>query len=154
MLRSEPDPHHNFLLLRVYTYGLQHRQLLLKNCHGPCQHFESVEDYKLKIDQIKNILKGHLKKVKEFLLSQMNGFAENMEFEKAHQCKIKLNAFEDYQGKSTVVSTSIKDVDVFSIAYDDQEAYIHFLKVIDLARALNNKKKLIASFHCRSLHYF
>ena len=57
--------------------------------------------------------------------------AENMEFEKAHQCKIKLNAFEDYQGKSTVVSTSIKDVDVFSIAYDDQEAYIHFLKVID-----------------------
>jgi len=103
----------------------------IKNCHGPCQHFESVEDYKLKIDQIKNILKGHLKKVKEFLLSQMNGFAENMEFEKAHQCKIKLNAFEDYQGKSTVVSTSIKDVDVFSIAYDDQEAYIHFLKVID-----------------------
>lgn len=103
----------------------------IKNCLGPCQHFESVEDYKLKIDQIKNILKGHLKKVKEFLLSQMNGFAENMEFEKAHQCKIKLNAFEDYQGKSTVVSTSIKDVDVFSIAYDDQEAYIHFLKVID-----------------------
>ena len=103
----------------------------IKNCHGPCQHFESVEDYKLKIDQIKNILKGHLKKVKEFLLSQMNGFAENMEFEKAHQCKIKLNAFEDYQGKSTVVSTSIKDVDVFSIAYDDQEAYIHVLKVID-----------------------
>lgn len=103
----------------------------IKNCNGPCQHFESVEDYKLKIDQIKNILKGHLKKVKEFLLGQMNEFAENMEFEKAHQCKIKLSAFEDYQGKSTVVSTSIKDVDVFSIAYDDQEAFIHFIKVID-----------------------
>lgn len=103
----------------------------IKNCNGPCQHFESVEEYKLKIDQIKNILKGHLKKVKEFLLKQMNVFAENMEFEKAQQCKIKLSAFEDYQGKSTVVSTSIKDVDVFSIAYDEQEAYIHFLKVID-----------------------
>ncbi len=103
----------------------------IKNCNGPCQQFESVEEYKLKIDQIRNILKGHLKKVKEFLIKQMKDYADQMEFEKAQICKNKLNVFEDYQGKSTVVSTSIKDVDIFSIATDESEAYIHFMKVID-----------------------
>ncbi|HEX5626202.1 MAG TPA: excinuclease ABC subunit UvrC [Saprospiraceae bacterium] len=103
----------------------------IKNCNGPCQHFESAEAYKAKIDQIRNMLKGHLKKVREYLVQQMNFHAERMEFEAAHQCKVNLSAFEDYQGKSTVVSTSIKDVDVFSISTDEQDAYIHLLKVID-----------------------
>lgn len=103
----------------------------IKNCNGPCQHFESAEEYKLKIDQIKNMLKGHLRKVREFLVEQMNTHAKNLEFEKAQQCKINLTAFEDYQGKSTVVSTSIKDIDVFSLAMDEEDAYIHFMKVID-----------------------
>ena len=103
----------------------------IKNCNGPCQHFETVEEYKVKIEQIKNMLRGHLRKVREFLVEQMNYYAEHMEFEKAQQCKINLSAFEDYQGKSTVVSTSIKDIDVFSIANDDEDAYIHFMKVID-----------------------
>ncbi len=103
----------------------------IKNCNGPCQHYETAEEYKNKIEQIKNMLKGHLRKVREYLVEQMNYHAEHMEFEKAQQCKMNLSAFEDYQGKSTVVSTSIKDVDVFSIAIDEEDAYIHFLKVID-----------------------
>ncbi len=103
----------------------------IKNCQGPCQHFETVDEYKDKIDQIKNILKGHLRVVKDYLVKQMDNYSENMEFEKAQQCKIKLNAFEDYQSKSTVVSISIKDTDVFSIAMDEDDAYIHFMKVID-----------------------
>ncbi|MBK9720726.1 MAG: excinuclease ABC subunit UvrC [Saprospiraceae bacterium] len=118
----------------------------IKNCNGPCQHFESVDAYKNKLEQIKNMLKGHLKKVREFLLDQMRYHAENMEFEKAQECKIKLSAFEDYQGKSTVVSTSIKDVDVFSIAWDDNDAYIHFLKVID--GAIIHTYTLEASKNC------
>jgi excinuclease ABC subunit C len=103
----------------------------IKNCHGPCQHYETAEEYQDKIDQIKNMLKGHLRTVKDYLQNQMNQYAENMEFEKAQQCKIKLNAFDDYQSKSTVVSISIKDIDVFSIAMNEDDAYIHFMKVID-----------------------
>ncbi len=103
----------------------------IRNCNGPCQSFESEEEYNAKISQIKNILKGHLRVVREFLKQQMNAYADGMEFEKAQECKNKLHAFEDYQGKSTVVSTSIQDVDVFSIASDEEQAYIHFMKVID-----------------------
>jgi len=61
----------------------------------------------------------------------MQNHAENLEFEKAQALKEKLTAFEDYQGKSTVVSTSIRDLDVFYIATDDTTAYVNFLKVIN-----------------------
>ena len=47
---------------------------------------------------------------------EMQNHAQNLEFERAQQIKEKLSAFEDYQGKSTVVSNTIRDVDVFSIA--------------------------------------
>jgi excinuclease ABC subunit C len=59
----------------------------------------------------------------------MGDFADNLEFEKAELVRQKLNALEDYQGKSTVVSTTISDVDVFSIATDEQFAYVNFLRV-------------------------
>lgn len=103
----------------------------IKNCMGPCQKFESLDDYNTKIQQIKNILSGQLKLVKQHLKEEMQKFADLLQFEKAQECKIKLDILEDYQGKSAVVSTSIQDVDVFTIASDEQEAYIHFMKIID-----------------------
>lgn len=102
----------------------------IKNCNGPCEKLETVEEYKEKILQIKNILKGHFKPVKDFILSQMNLNAEQLQFEKANEWKNKLEVFEDYQSKSTIVSTSILDVDVFSIVSDEEKAYINYIKVI------------------------
>lgn len=61
----------------------------------------------------------------------MSSYSENLDFEKAQQWKEKLLVMEDYQSKSTVVSTSIADVDVFSIARDEEYAYINFMKVIN-----------------------
>lgn len=103
----------------------------IKNCQGPCEGLESEEAYNQKIDQIKNILRGHFGPVRRFFTEQMAIHAENLEFEKAHQLKEKLTSFEDYQGKSTVVSHTFRDVDVFSIASDDKNAYINYLKVVN-----------------------
>jgi excinuclease ABC subunit C len=60
-------------------------------------------------------------------------FAEEMEFEKAAEIKIQLDAIEKYQGRSTVVNANIRDVDVFSIATDDEGemAYVNYLKVAE-----------------------
>ncbi|MFZ4543764.1 MAG: excinuclease ABC subunit UvrC [Saprospiraceae bacterium] len=101
----------------------------IKNCLGPCQGLETVESYDEKITQIKNILKGNFGSVKQYLKKEMSDYADNLEFEKAELVRQKLNALEDYQGKSTVVSTTISDVDVFSIATDEQFAYVNFLRV-------------------------
>ncbi len=103
----------------------------IKNCNGPCAGLESEEAYNARIEQIRNILKGHFGAVKRFLKEEMQRLAENLEFEKAQELKEKLSAFEDYQGKSTVVSTTIRDLDVFSIATDDKHAWVNYLKVVN-----------------------
>lgn len=103
----------------------------IKNCQGPCEGHESEESYNEKIEQIKNILKGNFGQVKRHLAGQMDRHAEALEFEKAHALKEKLAAFEDYQGKSTVVNPSVKDVDVFTIASDEKQAYVNYVKVVN-----------------------
>lgn len=103
----------------------------IKNCVGPCVGLEEEAAYKEKIVQIKNMLKGNFRAVKDHFKNEMAKHAENLEFEKAQLIKDKLRAFEDYQGKSTVVSTTIKDIDVFAIATDEKEAFINYLKVVN-----------------------
>jgi len=103
----------------------------IKNCKGPCENLESEEEYNDKIDQVKNILRGNFKRVKDYLKGEMADFAETMQFELAQQMKDKLDALEDYQAKSTVVSATIKDVDVFTIQSDEKYAFVNYIKVIN-----------------------
>ena len=103
----------------------------IKNCQGPCEGHEDEAGYNAKIEQIKNILKGNFGAVIQHFKGLMHQYAERMEFEKAQDIKEKLTAFEDYQAKSTVVSSSIRDVDVFSIASDEKEAYVNYLRVVN-----------------------
>jgi excinuclease ABC subunit C len=102
----------------------------IKNCMGPCENLESRAQYDAKISQIKNILKGNFGPVKDYIKLQMQLHAERLEFEKAQMYKEKLDLFEDYQSKSTVVSTTISDVDVFSMVGDEEFAYVNYLKVV------------------------
>lgn len=103
----------------------------IKNCQGPCEGLEDEESYNKKIDQVKNILKGNFKQVKDYLNEEMRVCAENLQFEQAQALKEKFVVFEDYQSKSTVVSATIKDVDVFTMTKDDRMAYVNYLKVIN-----------------------
>ena len=103
----------------------------IKNCTGPCVGFEKEESYNEKVSQIRNILRGQFGAVKQHLKRDMGALAEALEFEKAQMLKEKLTAFEDYQGKSTIVSSTISDVDVFSIATDEKLAYVSYLKVVN-----------------------
>ncbi len=103
----------------------------IKNCLGGCVGKEDEASYNAKIAQIKNMLRGNFGSVKSHFKEQMQLHAENLEFEKAQDLKIKLTAFEDYQGKSTVVSAVIKDVDVFSIGTDETSAYVNYIKVVN-----------------------
>jgi excinuclease ABC subunit C len=103
----------------------------IKNCAGPCEALESQAAYNAKIDQVKNMLKGNFGLVKRYITDQMKGHADKLEYEKAQEFKEKLAAFEDYQSTSTVVSATIKDVDVFSIQKHEDKAYVHYLKIIN-----------------------
>lgn len=102
----------------------------IKNCEGPCEGLESEQAYMAKIEQIKNILRGNFASVRRHFQEQMLQLAEELKFEQAQVLKEKLRAFEDYQGKSTVVSTTIRDVDVFSIAVEEKRAFVNYIKVV------------------------
>src|SRR5688500_1324464 len=101
----------------------------IKNCLGPCEGLETEETYNTRIEQVRNILKGNFREVIQHLKNQMEVLAADMEFEKAHQLKEKLDLFEDYQAKSTVVSQTMRDLEVFSIASDETNAYVNYLKI-------------------------
>ena len=103
----------------------------IKNCKGPCENLESEKEYNQKIEQVKNILRGNFKPVKDYLQSEMEHYAELMKFEEAQLLKDKFQVFVNYQSKSTVVHTSIKDLDAFTIASDEKHAYINYLKIIN-----------------------
>lgn len=101
------------------------------NCLGPCENKQSEESYNENIAHIRSILKGHISPVVQALKRQMHEHAAKFEFEKAHQIKSKIEALENYQSKSTVVSPAIDNVDVFSITDFDKSAFVNYLKVVN-----------------------
>ncbi len=119
----------------------------IKNCEGGCVGFETEENYNKKIDQIKNILRGHFKPVKEFLMEQIYFHAENLNFEMAQSLKEQLIAFENYQGKSTIVSTTITDVDIFTIETEEEVAYVNYLKIVNGALINSYTQELIMNLN-------
>ena len=89
----------------------------------------SEKKYNEIIISIKNILKGKFSKSKIQLKKEMMGFSEIEEFEKALECKNKLKALENYQSKSMIVSSKIKNIDIYSIISDENNAYVNFTQV-------------------------
>jgi excinuclease ABC subunit C len=118
----------------------------LGNCKGPCVANESEEEYNQTIANIKEIIKGNIATVSRHLKTQLQLHVEKMEFEKAHIVKEKIDALEKFQSKSTVVSPTITNVDVFSIISDEKNAFVNFLKVVNgsiiQGHTIELKKKL------------
>jgi excinuclease ABC subunit C len=116
------------------------------NCKGPCENFQTEEDYLDDISQIKEILKGNLSSVVNHLKGRMNQFATEYKFEEAENVKNKISVLENYKSKSTIVSSSITNVDVFSFDEDELYGYVNFLRVVDgaiiQAHTLEIKKRL------------
>ena len=116
------------------------------NCMAPCINEQTEEDYNNSISEIKNIIKGNINSVTKHLKPLMKDYATNLQFEKAHLLKEKIETLEKYQSKSVVVSPTINDVDVFSIISDEKYGYVNYLKVINGAiiqgHTIELKKKL------------
>ncbi len=116
------------------------------NCKAPCVGKEIQEAYDQTIYEIKEIIKGNVNTVARHLKSLLQQHVDKMEFEKAHAVKEKIDLLEKFQSKSTVVSPTINNVDVFSIVTDEKSGYVNFLKVMNGAiiqgHTIELKKKL------------
>lgn len=116
------------------------------NCLGPCEGFQSEEDYRENINSIRDIIKGNYNDAVRYMTKLMNEYAANLEFETAQSIKSKIDLVKNYQAKSTVVNPIIKNVDVFTIISDETAGYVNFLRVnngaIIQSHTLELKKKL------------
>ena len=99
------------------------------NCLGPCEGLQSEEDYMESIQHIRYLLKGNLKEVSRHLKTLMKTASEETHFEKAHLYKQKIEHLQKYQAKSTIVSHTVGNVDVFHILKEGNYAFANFLRV-------------------------
>lgn len=118
----------------------------IKNCCAPCIAKISRDDYHKYIDEVSSILKGDIKILQEKLLDEMKEKAMNLEFEKAEEIKKRYQLIEGFRTRSEVVSSSITNLDVFSIESDEKSAFINFLHItngcINQAFTIEYQKRL------------
>ncbi|AMJ67348.1 excinuclease ABC subunit UvrC [Hymenobacter sp. PAMC 26628] len=116
------------------------------NCKGPCEGLEDEATYTGYIAQIKQILNGDLRIPKQYFREQMGRAAQEMQYELAHQFKVKLDKLDAFQAKSTIVSDTLTNIDVFAIASNEKAAFISYMKVMNgsiiLTQSLEVTKKL------------
>lgn len=122
----------------------------IKNCLGPCVGYQSLDDYLKNVEEVKEILRGNTQEIGRHLLHQMQELAADMKFEEAQKIKEKYLLIENYRAKSEVVSSTLHNIDVFSIEEsDNNSAFINYLHItkgaINQAFTFEYKKKLSES---------
>jgi excinuclease ABC subunit C len=117
------------------------------NCKGPCEGLENEEDYNKKIEQAHHILKGNTHLVKNILKAEMVNASESLDYEKAHQFKVKLELLDKFQSSSIIVSPKITDLEVITIISDESLSVVNYLKIINgtitQTKTIEIKKKLV-----------
>lgn len=106
-------------------------QYHIGNCLGPCEAHQRETDYNEGIEEIKTILRGNIGSVIASQKRMMKKYAEELDFEMAQHFKERLGILQNYQAKSTVVSPTIHNVDVYSFKREEQISYVNFLKIIN-----------------------
>ena len=109
-----------------YSVCLQYH---LGNCKGPCVGLQSEEEYARQVELVVSVLRGDLRPVRQYLEGEMERAAEELRFEAAQRYKQRLDALDNYAGRSVIVSARIVDVDVFSPLPDDDAAWCNFVRI-------------------------
>ena len=103
----------------------------IKNCCAPCIGKISRDEYVKMIGEITTILKGDIRILQDKLIEEIKDKAANLQFEEAHDIKKKYELIENFRTRSEVVSSSMTNIDVFSIESDEKSAFINSLHITD-----------------------
>ncbi len=103
----------------------------IHKCNAPCEGKVTKDDYNAMIAEIREIIRGNVQSVLRGLKTQMMDFASRMEFEEAQLVKEKYDLLENYRSRSTVVSATIHNVEVYSFVDDGEAFFVNFMKVVD-----------------------
>ncbi|MDX9757841.1 MAG: excinuclease ABC subunit UvrC [Bacteroidota bacterium] len=94
----------------------------IRKCEGPCEGHVSQQRYREMIDQVEQLLKGKTRVLQELLEEEMRRCADRLEFERAAECRNRLQALHIYQDKQKVAASDFKDRDIIALARKDADA--------------------------------
>jgi len=103
----------------------------LGKCKAPCAGLFKSNAYALQIESIKLILKGESGSIIRHFREEMIKAASSLRFEEAQRYKEKIEVIERHYSKSMVVSQTVTNVDVFSLAFENNLAFGNFIRVIN-----------------------
>jgi len=128
----------------------------LGNCKAPCVGNQTDNEYHENIEQIRDILKGNISTVIDYLKKTMAKYSVERRFEEAQSVKEKIELLSKFRSRSTIVSNTIKNVDVFAITQESDNAYVNYLKVVQGAviQALTVELKIRADEEKESILAF
>ena len=98
-------------------------------CGAPCAGKQSKEEYQATVESIRRLLKVDFGDILNEMKDRMYAAAEELRFEEAEFIKRKIHLLEEYQARSTVVDTNVKDVDVAAIVSDEHSAWVNFRRI-------------------------
>lgn len=131
-------------------------QYHIHKCNGPCEGYESIEEYQKSIEHIRKIIQGDANEISKMLYNEMQQLASEYKFEEAHQVKQKYELMESFKSKSIVSNTIIDNTDAFGYDEDENSAYISILRIskgtiiqgftIEYKKRVEEKKEDILAF--------
>ena len=101
----------------------------LGKCMGCCAGGISEKDYDNFIEEIVNLLNGGVNEIIRKYKALMMAAADALDFERAQQYKVRIDALQKHYAKSIIMSSDSRDLDVFSIVFEGNEAFGNFLRV-------------------------
>ena len=83
----------------------------LGRCKAPCTGAETRESYASYIDEISRVLKGGVGEVIQKYKAMMKEASDALDFEKAQECKNRIDALQKHYSKESVLGTFIGEVE-------------------------------------------
>lgn len=118
----------------------------IDRCNGPCEGFQTKEQYDEMIAQAIEILRGNISNIKGTLEKRMKEASDQLDFERALEIQNTLTALCTYQTKSTIITNVKENSLVVTTGSDIDSFYVNYLEIhegnIIAGRTLEYKKQL------------
>lgn len=102
----------------------------IKLCNAPCIGKETKEEYNKTIQAIKAMLSGDFSYLTRNMKNEMMSLAKDFKFEQANDIKERINLLENYQAKTSIVSSRINDIEVFAYTSGENSIFFNMMKVV------------------------
>lgn len=101
----------------------------IHNCKGPCTGKQSLLEYTESVDQIRQILKGETRVLRQKLNEEIALCCEKLEFEKADSLNKRLEYLNEYESKQIIANPQFGNFDVLTIAEWKNRTATNYMQV-------------------------